>query len=291
MHTAGVIELDGICDCHMHVFGPPDRYPGGPDRSYTPTERGLDDYERIAARVRIERVVIVQPSAYGIDNRCTLDALRQRGGGTRAVVVVDPGITDEELREMELLGVRGVRLNVVTPGGAHPEGIDRQVRTLARRLEPLGWHVQLYAGLDLVARLAPVVRESPVPIVFDHMGGARAAQSPDDRRFQTLLGLLGEGACWVKLSGADRVAGQDEDFTAAAPFARALIAANPEQLVWGSDWPHLGEHGASRGGAAPPAHYRTVPEAGLLAALEGWAGDATTLRRILVDNPARLYRF
>jgi predicted TIM-barrel fold metal-dependent hydrolase len=275
----------------MHVFGPPDRFPGGPDRSYTPTEMGLDDYEPIAAQVGIERVVIVQPSAYGTDNRCTLDALRRRGEGTRAVAVVDPNIADDELDAMDKLGVRGVRLNVVTPGGANAAGLDSQVRTLARRIEPLGWHVQVYAGLDLVAQLARVVRESPVPIVFDHMGGASSARTADDPRFQTLLELLGEGRCWVKLSGADRVAGQDQDFAAAGPFARSLVAANPEHLVWGSDWPHLGNHPGRTSASAPPANYRTVPEAALLASLEGWAGDATTLRRILVDNPGRLYRF
>lgn len=283
--------MEEICDCHMHVFGPPDRYPGGPNRSYTPTERGLDDYRPVATQLGIERVVIVQPSAYGTDNSCTLDALRQRGEATRAVVVVDPNVTDERLSSLDGLGVRGVRLNAVTPGGAATEGIDGQVRMLARRIEPLGWHVQIYAGLDLVAQLARVVRESPVPIVFDHMAGARATRTPDDPRFQTLLELLGEGRCWVKLSGADRVTGQEEDFTAAGPFARALIAANPEQLVWGSDWPHLGDHTGATGDSAPPAHYRTVRETGLLAALEGWAEDAATLRRILVENPAHLYRF
>lgn len=285
------IAPDAVCDCHMHVFGPPDRYPGGPDRSYTPTEKGLGEYEPIASRVGIRRVVIVQPSAYGTDNRCTLDALRQRGAATRAVVVVDPEASDQDLIEMDRLGVCGVRLNAVTPGGASTDGLDRQVRALGRRIEHLGWNVQLYAGLDLLAHLAPVVRESPVPVVLDHMGGARSTGTPEDQPFRILLQLLGEGRCWVKLSGADRIAGHDEDFTAAAPFARALIAANPEQLVWGSDWPHLGDHGAATGGAAPPAHYRTVQEAALLAALRGWAADQPTLRRVLVDNPARLYRF
>lgn len=283
--------MDGICDCHMHVFGPPNRYPGGPNRSYTPTERGLDDYEPVAAEVGIERIVIVQPSAYGTDNRCTLDAVRRRGEATRAVVVVDPDVTDDELGVMHALGVRGIRLNAVTRGGTDPEGVDARLRMLARRIEGLGWHVQLYADPDLVARLAPVVREAPVPVVFDHMGGARSTQTPDDVRFRALCDLLGEGRCWVKLSGADRVTAQDQGFTGAGPFARALIAANPEQVVWGSDWPHLGDHGGGTGDAAPPAQYRSVPESGLLAALEGWAGDATTLRRILVDNPARLYGF
>lgn len=291
MHTPGVIDMDGVCDCHMHVFGRPEQYPAGPKRSYTPTEKGLDDYQTIAARVGIQRVVIVQPSAYGTDNRCTLDALRRRGEATRAVAVVDPAVSDQELAAMNRLGVRGIRLNAVTRGGADPEGVGEQLRLLARRIHPLGWHVQLYAGPDLVARLAPVVRDSPVPVVFDHMGGARATQRPDDGRFQVLLELLGEGRCWVKLSGADRVTGRDQDFTDAGPFARALIAANADQVVWGSDWPHLGDHGGGTGDAAPPAEYRPVPEAGLLAALEEWAQDAITLRRILVDNPARLYGF
>lgn len=287
----GVVAIDGICDCHMHVFGPPGRYPGAPNRSYTPTEKGLEDYQPIARRVGIERVVIVQPSAYGTDNRCTLDALRQRGEATRAVVVVDPGVSDEDLIAMDRLGVRGIRLNAVTPGGANSDDLDGQVRRLAARIEHLGWHIQLYAEPDLLPELVPAVSESPVPIVFDHMGGARAMGTTVDPGFRTLLHLLGEARCWVKLSGADRVAGQDEDFTTAAPFARALIATNPERLLWGSDWPHLGNHAAAAGRVAPAAHYRGVPEAALLAALAGWTADPAILRRILVDNPARLYGF
>jgi predicted TIM-barrel fold metal-dependent hydrolase len=283
--------MDGICDCHMHVFGPPGRYPGGPNRSYTPTEKGLDDYQRIAAQAGIERVVIVQPSAYGTDNRCTLDALRQRGETTRAVVVVDPAVSDDDLTGMDRLGVRGIRLNAVTPGGATTDGLDRQVRTLAARIERLGWHVQLYADPDLLPQLAATVRESPVPVVFDHMGGARTARTTGDPGFRTLLRLLDDGRCWVKLSGADRVAGEDEDFTAAAPFAQALLASNPERLVWGSDWPHLDNHPAAAGEVAPPARYRNVSPTALLTALEGWAANPLTLHRILVDNPARLYRF
>ncbi len=136
--------MDGICDCHMHVFGPPDRYPGSPNRAYTPTEKGLKDYQPLASRVGIERVVIVQPSAYGLDNRCTLDALQQRRAGTCAVVVVDPAVAADELTTLDRMGARGVRLNAVNPGGVAAEGLDTQVRTPARRIEHLlaaleGW--------------------------------------------------------------------------------------------------------------------------------------------------------
>jgi predicted TIM-barrel fold metal-dependent hydrolase len=275
----------------MHVFGPPERYPGAPNRTYQPSEKGFADYAPMADRLGIERVVIVQPSAYGTDNRCTLDALQARGGETRAVVVVDPGIADDELAAMDRLGVRGVRLNLMSPRIEDTAAASEALNAAAQKIERLGWHIQIYADLDLVSLLAPAVRQARVPVVFDHMGGAKAAGSVDDPRFQLLLELLAAGRCWVKLSGADIVTWENRDFTAAAPFARALIAANSRQLVWGTDWPHLVHHASGLGEAAPPAGYRPVDEEALLASLKDWAGDEATVQAILVDNPARLYRF
>lgn len=283
--------LRGICDSHMHVFGPIDRYPGAPDRSYTPEKMGLDAYAPVAAKLGIERTVIVQPSAYGTDNRATLDGLAALGAGGRAVVVVDKGFSEETLADFDRQGVRGVRLNLMTPRIADSAAAETALQRAAAQVEGLGWHIQIYADLDLVTLLAPAVRKARVPVVFDHMGGAKAAVGPEVAGFRVLLDLLRDGLCWVKLSGADIVTWKNADFGEAAPFAHALIEANRSQLVWGTDWPHLVHQSSGIGDAAPPAAYRPVDEDALLAALTRWTGDEATLRAVLVDNPARLYRF
>ena len=281
----------GLTDCHMHVFGPIDRYPGAPDRTYTPEQMGLAEYAPIAAKLDVERIVIVQPSAYGTDNRSTLDGLKALGEKGRAVVVIDDHFSAETLADFDRQGVRGIRLNLMTPRITDASAAEATLLRAAERIAGLGWHIQIYADLDLVALLAPAVRKSAVPVVFDHMGGAKADAGADVPGFGVLVDLLKEGKCWVKLSGADIVTWQNSDFSGATPFACALIAANPRQLVWGSDWPHLVHHHSGRGDDAPPAGYRPVIEEKLAEALAGWAGSKATLRAILVDNPVRLYSF
>jgi predicted TIM-barrel fold metal-dependent hydrolase len=289
--AANSIAMRGICDSHMHVFGPIDRYPGAPDRTYTPARMGLAEYAPIAAKLGVERIVIVQPSAYGTDNRATLDGMRAFGDAARAIVVIDDGFSDETLADLDRDGVRGIRLNLMTPRIKDSLAAEATLLRAAERIAGLGWHIQIYADLELVALLAPAARKSRVPVVFDHMGGSSEKAGTDVPGFRALISLLRDGHCWVKLSGADIVTWQNSDFTGAMPFARAIIEANDTQLVWGSDWPHLVHQHAGTGDAAPPAAYRPVVEEALLAALAEWAGDEDTLRAILVENPARLYRF
>ena len=281
----------GACDSHMHVFGPPDRFPGAPDRTYDPRERSLAEYEAVARRLGLERVVFVQPSAYGTDNSCLLDALRQRPDTARAVAVVDPACDRATLEEMHRLGVRGLRLNLMTPRITSASAARRRLEQAARMVEGLGWHVQIYADLDIVETSAPAVRELAVPVVFDHMGGAQEETGPFATGFRTLLSLVADGAAWVKLSGADIVTWQNSDFSGATAFARDLIDASPDRLVWGTDWPHLVHQSSGSGDDAPPAAFRAVDEASQLRFLTEWAGDDDTLRRILVTNPASLYQF
>lgn len=279
------------CDSHMHVLGPPARYPGAPTREYTPTLMPFEAYVPIARRLRLERVVLVQPSAYGTDNRCLLDTLRQHPGNLRGVVVIEPGIADAALDDMRALGVRGVRLNLMSPRVSDVATAEKMLAPVAARIARLGWHIQIYADPGTIAPIAPVIRRLQVPVVLDHMAGARDPQGVDHPDFVTLLDLLGDGGCWVKLSGADIVTKRDRDFAAAAPFMRALVAANASRLVWGTDWPHLVHYSGARGDAAPPAGYRPVDEPALLQLLCDCAPDESTLRRILVDNPRQLYAF
>ncbi len=279
------------CDSHMHVFGPPARYPGAPARLYSPPDMPVAAYAGVAAGLGLERVVLVQPSAYGSDNRCLLDTLRASDRPMRGVVVIDPALPDAELHAMHALGVRGVRLNLMTPRIGDAAAAERLLAPVAARIGALGWHIQIYADPGILAPIASVLGGLGVPVVLDHMTGVRVPTTSDDPQFAVLLDLLAAGRCWMKLSGADILARRDDDFSAAAPFARALVAANPARLVWGTDWPHLVHFHGAAGDAAPQAGYRPVDEPGLVDLLADVAGDDATLHRILVDNPQELYGF
>jgi predicted TIM-barrel fold metal-dependent hydrolase len=281
----------GACDCHMHIFGPVDRYPPAAKRVYTPTPATLSQWRAMAARLGLSRVVFVQPSAYGTDNRAMLDALREVGAAGRGIAVLDDGAPLSELEAMAKAGVRGIRLNVKTYGGSDAGALRRRVLQWAEWIGPLGWHIQIFADLPMVASIAELIRASPVPIVLDHMGGPVAALGPAQDGFGTLLDLLGAGRCWVKLSGAYRVSDREPGFSDSTPLARALAEANPEQVVWGTDWPHIGSHAAAPASDAPPVIYRDLDAGALLTLLAEAVGTGDLLRRTLVDNPARLYGF
>lgn len=287
MTTTDVGKTSLACDCHMHVFGPLERYPAAPERSYTPREASLADWRRMAERLGLQRLVIVQPSAYGTDNRCMLDALRAAGPGARGIAALDLATTDSELRQWHAAGVRGIRLNPKSVGARQVGALKQLIIWAAKRIAPLGWHVQLYAELEQVVAAAEAIRVAATPVVLDHMGGARADADPAALR--PLLDLLAAGRCWVKLSGAYRVSRHPSDFSDAVPLAQALVRANPTQLVWGTDWPHTAAH-AGRPGADPPLiEFRDLDQAALLDLLAQAAGDSLTLNQILTDNPARLY--
>lgn len=279
----------GACDCHVHVFGPAARFPYAPGRSYTPGDASLADLLTLHRHLGIERVVIVQASPYGSDNACTLDALARIGPNARAVAVIDPGIDDASLAAMQAAGVRGVRINLES-AGQHDPAVARDLLTAAaRRVAPLGWHVQVYTGLPVLVALEPAIRALPVPLVVDHFGRASAAAGIADPGFGVLCDLLADGRIWVKLSAPHRIS-QAADCTDAAPLARALIEANPDQVVWGSDWPHPGgTPGSRRADVIEP--FDPVDDGRALNRLVGWTRGGDDLARILVDNPARLYGF
>jgi predicted TIM-barrel fold metal-dependent hydrolase len=266
----------GAIDCHFHIFGPTDRYPQSPGRSYDPVEASVEAYLAMAATLGLQRMVVVQASIYGTDNSCTLDAV-DRFGRHRAcaVAVVDDSFDAAALRALDRRGVRGVRFNAVSDNGTPLD----QLETLARRIEPLGWHLQLYAHGAQLPELAERLLAPPVPVVIDHMGQVPTGRGLDSPEFQVLLRLLRSGCCWVKLSGY-RIAANGPPYADVLAPARALIAAAPERCVWGTDWPH------------PHLEGRPMPDDGLLLDLLGeWAPDPAQQRRILVDTPAALYGF
>jgi predicted TIM-barrel fold metal-dependent hydrolase len=265
----------GACDTHFHIFGPAERYPYAQKRNYTPPDASVADYVKLIRTLGIERQVIVQPSVYGTDNTRTLEAMRELGPTCRGVVVIDAETPAEELRALHDLGVRGVRFNSVTGGSAGVEVLE----TMAARIAPLGWHIQLFLNGDIYPHIEHILKRLPVDFVIDHMGQTMTDRGIDDPGFKTVVRLIEQRRGWAKITGAYRISSGGPPYSDSGPFARALIEAAPDRVVWGTDWPH-------------PDVKGEMPEDGqLLDLLWDWADDAVQRRRILVDNPAQLYSF
>lgn len=260
------------CDCHIHVFGPFDRYPLAAERKYTPGEAALGDYLKVAHALGTERVVLVQPSVYGTDNACQRDAMRSLGEHARGVAVIDDDITDGELDRLDGSDFVGARLNLTR--AANLDSLEH----LAARVREFGWHVQLHVPATVLAEIADRLLKLPTDFVIDHFGRLDPHQGLEQPAFQALLRLVDSGRCWVKLSAPYRVDLDGPPYRQAAPFARALVKRNPERMVWGTDWPH-------------PDVAKVPEDQGLLDALHDWVPDEAVRNRILVDNPAKLYRF
>ncbi len=282
----------GGCDCHTHVFGPYDRYPLAKERSYTPPAAPVDDLIARLDRTGLQRAVIVQPSAYGTDNRRTLDAVRAYPVRLRAVVVIDGSETDAELARMHESGARGVRLNLISAGGPRGTTVGDLLRRTAARIKPLGWHLQIYTDLDVVADHAEVLQALGVDVVLDHMAKVDAALGAAHPQFAVLRRLLDGGRFWVKLSGTYRVSPDYYGKDAVTRLARALIASNPGRMVWGTDWPHLANHNQTASTEPPTIDYHAIDYGRLLSLLTEWTeNDAALIETILSTNPARLYGF
>ena len=281
----------GAADCHMHVFGPFERYPLATTRAYTVPEAPLALHERMKADVGLERTVVVTPSGYGADNRATLAALRELGPRGRGVAVIHPRIASIDLQRMDEAGVRGVRLNFYS-GATQTENERWQLlEETAERIAPLGWHLQVFADAQTLASLAPAILSSEVDVVIDHMLMPVSGLGLEQREFQMLLDLVARNEhVWVKLAGADRVARDSGKLRDAIPYMRVLAEAASDGLVWGSDWPHIGFH--SRGSASQDAllPYREL-DAGDLLDLLAEAVSESDWEAILVANPERLYGF
>lgn len=270
------------CDTHAHVFGPADRYPYAADRSYTPPDAPLDKYLAMLDTLGFARGVLVQGSAHGRDNSAMLDAVAAHPRRLRAVAVADRAISDADLAQWDRIGVRGLRFNHFFRGGklhyGGGVGLD-DAKALVGRMAAQGWHVQLWIDVKDLPEIAPVISAWPVDVVIDHMGRTDAHAGTAAPGFQALLRLLESGRVWVKLSGAHRLCDDAPDYAPARPFHEALIRANPDRLVWGTDWPY-------------PRIDAEMPNAGqLLDLFNEWTARAELRQKILVDNPARLYRF
>lgn len=276
----------GACDCHTHIHGEPGKFPFFPGRVYTPEMALPEEMAALHKALHIQRVVIVTPSVYGTDNSATLYGMKARGADARGVAVIDDKTPESELDAMGQAGVRGIRLNLAT-AGVSDSSIGRQrLQTAAERMKSRNWHVQVFTNLAMISAIKDLVAASPVPVVFDHFGGAKAELGPQQPGFSDLVELVRSGKAYVKISISG---GPRPDYADFVPLAMALIAANPERILWGTNWPH-----PNSGSGRKPDELRPlfqVDDGLVLNQLPVWAPDPGIRKMILVDNPARLYAF
>jgi 2-pyrone-4,6-dicarboxylate lactonase len=265
------------CDAHCHIFGPGDRYPYAPDRSYTPPDAPLEMFRELHAKIGVERAVIVNASVHGTDNRVALDAIAVSGGRYRAVANIDDAITDAELEVLHRGGFRGCRFNFVRHLGGVPDlkVFDRVIA----RIAPLGWHVDLHFDAIDLPEFAPMLNRLPVRYTIDHMARVKASDGLDQRPFQALIDLMkNDEKCWVKVCGAERVSTAGPPFVDAVPFARRIVETAPDRVIWGTDWPH--------------PNVKVMPNDGdLVDLIPLFMPEPDLQKRVLVDNPARLFEF
>lgn len=264
----------GACDAHCHVFGPASVFPYAPNRRYTPQDAPKAALAALHDRLGFSRAVIVQASCHGADNRAMLDCIASDPARFRGVAIVDQSTTDGDLETLHAGGVRGVRFNFVRHLGGAPD-LAFFHRVIAR-VRPLGWHVVLHLDAPDIVPLSEMIRELPVAFVIDHMGRVDAALGPAQPNVRALLELARLERCWIKVCGAERIA--KPPFGDAVPIAAAIVAALPERTLWGTDFPH-------------PNLVHPVDEADLVDLLPGFVTTPEMQRRVLVDNPARLYGF
>jgi predicted TIM-barrel fold metal-dependent hydrolase len=279
----------GACDCHTHIHGDPETFPFFSGRVYTPETALPEEMAALHRALHIQRVVIVTPSVYGTDNSATLYGMKARGKDARGVAVIDEKTPDSALDAMHQAGVRGIRLNLATGGANDPSAGRKRFQAAVERVEKRKWHVQMYTNLAVISSIKDLVLASPVPAVFDHFGGAQAALGPGQAGFADLVELVRSGKAYVKISGAYRASKLAPDYPDAAPLAKALIAANADRIVWGTDWPHPNSSSGNPATQVTPLFQ--IDDGRLLNQLPVWAPDAAIRSRILVDNPARLYGF
>jgi len=262
------------CDGHCHIFGPASRFPYAPDRRYTPQDAGRETLAALHRHLGLERAILVQASCHGTDNNAMLDALEWSKGRWRGVAMVKKDVTDLELTTLHEAGVRGVRFNFVAHLGGAPD--LKNVQAVIARVTPLGWHIQLHLDAEDIETYRDFLKSLRVPFIIDHMGRVEAKHGLDQKPFRHLLELMKNELAWIKVSGPERVSSAGKPFHDAMPFARALIAAAPDRVLWGTDFPH--------------PNVKWMPNAGELVDLfAATVQDDSTRKKILVDNPARLY--
>lgn len=271
-----VVPFDGAVDCHVHVYGPQQRYPFVEPRRYTPDDATFEEYREIAEPLGLQRVVLTQPSVHGLDNTAMLDAVASRPRDTRAVVMLPADVDETTLERLHAAGARAVRTQM-KPHSSNPLSLD-QLRGLADRIAPFGWHAEIHVDVSWLDDTDVRLADLSVPVVIEHMGHMKTTEGIDHPGFRALVRFVRDGG-WVKLSGAYINSVEPEPYRDVTPYVEGLLAAAPDRLVWGSNWPH--------------PHQEPLPSTRrVLGLLSAWvAGDDALLRRILVRNPSILYDF
>jgi 2-pyrone-4,6-dicarboxylate lactonase len=287
------VEISGACDCHVHVIGSPEHYPMLRQRTYTPPQATVEDLRVHLSRLHLSRVVLVQPSFYGTDNRCLLDALRELGPMARGVAVVDASTSRSTLSTLAKHGVRGVRVNLESGGQRDRASVRRAVARFGSAARDCGWHIQIFASLQTIESAAADIAALDVPVVLDHFAMARVSAGASDPAnmagVDMVIDLLRAGSVYVKLSAPYRVSEDAPDYALLAPLARAFIDANLARVLWASDWPHTNRLAGMSTLQITP--FRVVDDCHSIKLLKDWVDDSTQLRAILADNPERLYGF
>jgi 2-pyrone-4,6-dicarboxylate lactonase len=273
------------CDTHFHVFGPPEQFPYVSTHEYTPPAAPLEHYLKMIDVIGIERAVVVQPSVHGLDNSATLDAIKNSGGKFRGVGRIDDKTSKSELRRLHENGIRGVRFNLLDRprGNVKLDVLDRCVDNIGE----LGWSIDLHIDMKNLIEQEKRIRNMSLPVVIDHIARVKPVEGLNQPGFRLLLDLIKLKHVWVKVSGADKICNTRVydyfglPFVDVIPYAQAVIAAAPERIIWGTDWPHSNNFA--------PGH--TPNDGDLIDLLAAFAPDEPMRKRILVDNPARLYGF
>jgi len=264
----------GATDAHCHVFGPGDKFPYAANRRYTPEDAPKEMLAALHEHLGVERTVVVQASCHGIDNRAMLEAIAANPKNIRGVAIVDASFGDAEYKKLHDGGVRGARFNFVKHLGGRPD-MDLFQRT-ADRIKEMGWHIVLHLDAPDIIPLSDMVRKLPLPFIIDHMGRVPGKDGVEQPPLKALLELAKLDKCWVKVCGAERIS--FPPYAEAVPIARAIVRAAPDRVLWGTDFPH-------------PNPTHEADEADLVDLVPHYAGDALAQKRLLVDNPARLYGF
>jgi len=290
--TAVTFEIPlHACDCHTHYYGDPQKFPLSPQHVNTPEGTLPQEMAALHGALGIERVVIVTPSAYGADNSTTLYGMKARGASARGIAVVNDKTPDSDFDSMYRAGMRGARIISGVSGPTDPAGARAIYENAMNRFKNHKWMIELYVNLGVTSAIKDLVHASPVPTVFDHFGGVQAELGLQQPGLADLLELVRSGSAYVKISGAYRSSTKSPDYPDVAPFAKAFIEANPDRILWGSDWPH--PDSTPYPGRKPSDIMPLYPidDGRLLNQLPVWAPDPAIRKKILVDNPARLYGF
>jgi predicted TIM-barrel fold metal-dependent hydrolase len=265
------------CDAHCHVFGPGDVFPFAESRRYTPPDSPKESLAKMHAILGIDRAVIVQASCHGTDNSAMLDAIAASDGRYRGVCNASDEFSAQYFNELNERGIRGVRFNFVKHLGGAPD-LDKMWRII-KRIDSLPWHVELHFDAKDLMDYEAIIDSIPLPVVIDHMGRAPVADGLDQAPFQSLLKKLASNDdLWVKVSGSERLSIAGPPFVDAAPFGAACIDVAPDRCIWGTDWPH--------------PNVKIMPnDADLVDIIPIMIPETNMQRKVLVDNPARLFGF